>query len=127
RHPDSEIPLVGASGAIAGLMGAFLVRYARTRIRFAYLIAPSMRGTFDAPAWVMLPLWFGQQIFFAALTDSSSGGGVAYLAHVAGFAFGAAIAGAIAWLEIEARWLRPRLEAAVTTTHVNRPELDRAL
>ena len=127
RHSSSEVPLVGASGAIAGLMGAFLVRYARTRIRFAYMITLSMRGTFDAPAWVMLPLWFLQQIFFAALTDSDSGGGVAYLAHVAGFAFGAAAAAIIAWGELEARWLRPRIEAKVTTTHVDRPEIDRAM
>ncbi len=66
--PHSPLPLVGASGAIAGLMGAFLIRLTTTRIRFFYWIL-LFRGTFEAPAYVVLPLWLLQQL----ATDSWHG------------------------------------------------------
>jgi membrane associated rhomboid family serine protease len=82
-------PMIGASGAIAGAMGAFLVLFARTKIRFFYW--PNLRGqsTFLAPAWLMLPLWFAGEIFDGIMTPSD---GVARFAHVGGFAFGALFA-----------------------------------
>lgn len=127
RYPELQTPLVGASGAIAGVMGGFLVRYMRTRIRFAYLVTLRARGTFDAPAWLMLPLWFVQQLFFAAMTDADAGAGVAYLAHIGGFGFGVAGAWGIRLLDLEARFIARRIESSVTTVHVDRPALDRAL
>ncbi len=82
---DSRIPLVGASGAIAGVMGAYLVLHPRARITcliFFFII------TFvTLPAQVVLGIWFGIQLLMA-MTGTSSGGGVAWLAHVGGFAFG---------------------------------------
>ena len=114
--PDSTIPLVGASGAIAGVMGAFLVRFARSRLKFAYFfwVIVIIRGTFTAPAWLMLPLWLLEQLFYAAMVKS--GGGVAYWAHVAGFAFGAAAAWGIWALRVEERWVHPKIEAKISLT-----------
>lgn len=85
--PFSSVPLIGASGAIAGLMGAFLVRNAKTKIKFfLLLVVKPMR--FEAPAFVMLPLWFGEQVLYGVLMP----GGVAYFAHVGGFVFGVVVA-----------------------------------
>jgi membrane associated rhomboid family serine protease len=82
-----DVPLVGASGAIAGAMGAFLVVFAKTRIRFVtFFFRPVL---FSAPAYVMLPLWLASQLFYAAAGTKD---GVAYWAHVGGFVFGAAAA-----------------------------------
>ena len=114
--PDSTIPLVGASGAIAGVMGAFLIRFARSKLKFAYFfwVIVIIRGTFTAPAWLMLPLWLLEQLFYASMVKS--GGGVAYWAHVAGFAFGAAAAWAIWALRVEERWVHPKIEAEISIT-----------
>lgn len=85
--PQSPIPLIGASGAIAGLMGAFLVRNAKTKIKFfVWLVLRPIR--FQAPAYVMLPLWFAEQVVWGVLQP----GGVAYFAHVGGFVCGVSIA-----------------------------------
>jgi membrane associated rhomboid family serine protease len=82
---SSEVPLVGASGAIAGVMGAYLVLHPRAEITcliFFFFI------TFvTLPAKVVLGIWFAIQLVMS-MTGTSSGGGVAWLAHVGGFAFG---------------------------------------
>jgi membrane associated rhomboid family serine protease len=123
--PDSTIPLVGASGAIAGVMGAFLIRFARSKLRFAYFlwVIVIIRGTFTAPAWLMLPLWLLEQLFYASMVKS--GGGVAYWAHVGGFAFGAAAAYAVRALRIEERWVHPAIEAKISLAQD--PALDAGL
>src|SRR5512146_1866918 len=92
-NPTSTIPMIGASGAIAGLMGAFLVRLAATPIRFFYWLVV-VRGTFVMPAYVALPLWLLQQF---AMARSQGAGGIAVWAHIGGFAFGALVAGLV-WL-----------------------------
>jgi membrane associated rhomboid family serine protease len=113
--PGSEAPLVGASGAIAGIMGAFLVRFVRTKVRFFYFyfIFVIRSGTVDLPAWIVLPLWFLQQLFFAGLAASS---GVAYRAHVGGFVFGFLTAVAIKQLRIEERFIAPKIEREISVT-----------
>jgi membrane associated rhomboid family serine protease len=87
--PHSFIPALGASGAIAGLMGAFLVRFPTTRIRLGWVLWVKI-VKFNVPAYVILPLWL--------LMNLSSGmlarflgveAGIAYWAHIGGFAFGA--------------------------------------
>jgi len=83
-QPGFDGPLIGASGAISGLLGAFLVCCRKVRIRFFYWIL--LPGTFSAPAWVMLPLWFGNEL--ASAMALGGGGPVAYWTHVGGFAFG---------------------------------------
>lgn len=88
--PDSKIYVVGASGAIAGLMGAFLVRYFKARIKFFYFII-FKAGTFKAPAYVMLPLWIALELKDTFTTSTSDSGGVAFWAHIGGFFFGAVV------------------------------------
>ena len=113
--PSSEAPLVGASGAIAGIMGAFLVRFVRAKIRFFYFYFFFIirSGTVDLPAWIVLPLWFLQQLFFAGLTAES---GVAYRAHVGGFVFGFLAALVIKQLHIEERFVAPKIEKEISVT-----------
>jgi membrane associated rhomboid family serine protease len=119
--PSSEAPLIGASGAIAGIMGAFLVRFVRRKIRFFYFFFV-YGGTVDLPAWIVLPLWFVQQLFFAGLTGES---GVAYRAHVGGFAFGFIAAVLIRYFRVEERFVAPKIERAISVTQ--HPALDEGL
>lgn len=127
-NPGLQAPLVGASGAVAGVMGAFLVRYWSTKIRFFYMVGLFWRGTFWAPAAVMLPLWLGEQLFMALLTSGvKSQGGVAYWAHIVGFGFGAVVAWTIRSKRIEERYLHPAIEAKVTSTVVDNSAIDRAM
>jgi membrane associated rhomboid family serine protease len=101
--PQSSIPMVGASGAIAGLMGAFLVRFAMTRIRFFYWLL-LFRGTFVMPAYVALPLWLLQQF---AMARSGAAGGIAVWAHIGGFLFGVLVAVIVSLTDLEKNILAP--------------------
>ena len=92
-HPGSSTPVVGASGAIAALMGAFTLLFWNARIRFFYFIwfFVIRTGTFSARAWLVLPLWFLEQLL--SLSGELSGQDrVGYSAHVGGFVFGLAAA-----------------------------------
>lgn len=110
RFPDSITPLVGASGAIAGLMGAFALRLYKTKITFFYLLF-FRPGTFQAPAYVMLPLWFLQQLFYAGVADQSE---VAFHAHIGGFIFGAVVALLMKTTGVEEKYLAPAIEKKVS-------------
>jgi len=87
--PHSTVPNLGASGAIAGVMGAFIVTYPRDQIKTVFLLGWFTRVTF-IPAALLIAFWFLTQLFnqvgsvAGAQTDS-----VAYMAHVGGFIFGA--------------------------------------
>lgn len=85
---DSKIPNLGASGAIAAVMGAFLVTYPRDRIRTILLIGYFTRVTF-IPASILIGLWFLVQLFSLGAVANVQTGGVAYLAHISGMVFGA--------------------------------------
>lgn len=118
HYPNLQGPLIGASGAIAGVMGAFLIRYMKTKITFFYFFFFIVRGTFEAPAAVMLPLWLVLQVFNARILDSVSpdgGGGVAYWAHVWGFLLGAAVAYGIKLLKVEEKYIHHKIEAKIDT------------
>lgn len=84
-NPGSNAPLVGASGAIAGVMGAYLVLHPRAQV--TCLIVFFIIQFVVLPAKVVLGIWFALQIFMSMI-GSSTGGGVAWMAHVGGFVFG---------------------------------------
>jgi membrane associated rhomboid family serine protease len=85
--PGSMVPVVGASGAIAGLMGGFLARFPKTKIQLMWIWFLGLkRYKFFVPAYIILPMWLAIQVFWGLLAGSASG--VAYWAHVGGFAFG---------------------------------------
>jgi membrane associated rhomboid family serine protease len=85
-NPGSYTPTLGASGAVAAMMGAFLVRFPRVRIRMLWLWGFLRPTRFSAEAYWLLPLWFLMEIFYGTVFGSHSG--VAHMAHVGGFAFG---------------------------------------
>ncbi|HVP11576.1 MAG TPA: rhomboid family intramembrane serine protease [Phycisphaerae bacterium] len=87
--PSSTVPNLGASGAIAGVMGAFLVTYPHDRIRTLLVLGWFTRIAF-VPAALLIGLWFLIQLFnqVGAVADVA-GDGVAYAAHIGGFIFGA--------------------------------------
>lgn len=89
--PHSTVPNLGASGAIAAVMGAFLVTYPRDRIKSVLFIFVFVRITI-IPAALLIGVWFASQLFHAGSVANTQTGGVAYLAHVGGFIFGAGMA-----------------------------------
>lgn len=85
--PESTVPLVGASGAIAGVLGAYLVIYPKARVWG--LIPVLFFIPLRVPAWLMLGMWFILQALYATGYGTAQAGSVAYTAHVIGFALGA--------------------------------------
>jgi membrane associated rhomboid family serine protease len=87
-NPASVVPMVGASGAISGVMGAYLVLYPRVRV-FAILPLGFILTRVALPAWGMLLYWAFIQLVSGITTVGGEGGGVAFWAHIGGFAAGA--------------------------------------
>lgn len=129
HYPQLDGPLIGASGAVAGVMGAFLIRYWNAKIRFFYWFFVFFSGTFMAPAWLMLSLWFLRELLFAQAWDvvapGSGGGGVAHWAHVWGFAFGLAVAYGIKHYRVEERYIHESIESKITL--VDNTAVERAM
>jgi membrane associated rhomboid family serine protease len=89
--PDSQVPLIGASGAIAGTLGAYIVLYPRARVLTAIFFF--FITLVEIPAVVVLGLWFVLQFFSGVgQLGRSVSGGVAFFAHIGGFVFGALVA-----------------------------------
>lgn len=84
--PGSPVPTVGASGAIAGVMGGYLLLFPRAKVDVFIFFVVFFR-IIPLPAWIMLGLWFLLQLFNGFSVDTS-GGGVAYWAHAGGFVIG---------------------------------------
>jgi membrane associated rhomboid family serine protease len=82
-HPDSIIPSLGASGAIAGVLGAYLVMFPYNRVNALFFIK-----VISVPAWLMIGLWGVMQFLPLMLEKGGLGGGVAYGAHVGGLVTG---------------------------------------
>lgn len=90
-HPASTVPVIGASGAIAGVLGAYLLLFPRARVLTViplFFIFPVIY----VPAWVLLGAWFILQAVSAIGSESSQGSGTAFFAHVGGFVAGMALA-----------------------------------
>ena len=86
-NPDSALTLVGASGAVAGVLGSYLVLHPTARV--TVVVVPLLFLAVQLPAIVVLGAWFVLQLREVGGEAAAGGGGVAYLAHVAGFAAGA--------------------------------------
>ncbi|MGY6633548.1 MAG: rhomboid family intramembrane serine protease [Alkalilacustris sp.] len=95
-NPASPVPMVGASGAIAGVLGGYLLLFPKARVDVLFIIVILFKIV-PMPAWLMLGIWFALQILGGVATDGA-GGGVAYWAHAGGF-----VAGVVLTLPL---WLR---------------------
>lgn len=84
--PGSQVPIIGASGGIAGILGAYILLHPRATVRVFMLILVFVR-IISLPAWLVLGVWIAGQ-FAAAPSGLSGGGGVAYFAHIGGFITG---------------------------------------
>jgi membrane associated rhomboid family serine protease len=86
--PNSQIPMVGASGAISGVLGLYAVKWPKARVMTAVTLGFFVRMIW-IPALVVLGIWFVMQLLFALLSQGSeASGGVAYMAHIGGFLVG---------------------------------------
>ncbi len=87
--PGSEVPMIGASGAISGVLGAYLVLHPRANIRvFVWIVIIITR--INVPAWIVLGMWFVGQVISSAGVDPGAPG-VAFMAHIGGFVAGAVL------------------------------------
>lgn len=84
---SSPVPMVGASGAIAGVMGGYLLLFPRARVDVLFIIVIIFK-VIPFPAWLMLMIWFGLQVLNGVLSLGQTGGGVAHWAHAGGFIAG---------------------------------------
>jgi membrane associated rhomboid family serine protease len=114
--PSSPVPMVGASGAISGVMGGYLVLYPRVRV-FALVPLGFFLTSVALPAWVMLGYWAALQLLSGVASAGQGGGGVAFWAHVGGFVAGVVLVKVFArrdrvaahagqhWRPRNARWM----------------------
>ncbi len=84
------VPMIGASGAIAGVLGSYLIMYPGTRVRVMIIFFRFFPKTFDIPALIVLGYWFALQLLngWLSLGANTLGGGVAFFAHIGGFVGG---------------------------------------
>ncbi|MCR8828124.1 rhomboid family intramembrane serine protease [Pseudosulfitobacter koreensis] len=95
--PISGVPTVGASGAIAGVMGGYLLLFPKAKVDILIILIVFFR-IFPIPAWVMLMVWFAMQ-FVGGIGSNPDTGGVAYWAHAGGFVAGLLLAVPL-WLRL---------------------------
>ncbi|KAA9005735.1 rhomboid family intramembrane serine protease [Histidinibacterium aquaticum] len=127
--PFSQVPMVGASGAIAGVMGGYLLLFPKAKIDvFIFLII--IIRIIPVPAWIMLLIWFGLQVINGVSADLYAGG-TAYWAHAGGFVAGLALTVPL-WLRLGAQafWERshghpPHPEAQYSFKRTSVPTVQR--
>jgi membrane associated rhomboid family serine protease len=121
----ATVPSFGASGAVSAVMGAFLIRLYKTKIKVFWLSIPYMFtllfakvkpfGVVNIPAYVFLPFFFvTQALHWWSVSKNHQQSGVAYSVHVAGFLFGALFALALKWSKLEERVLNPKIESKIS-------------
>lgn len=103
--PQSGVPVIGASGAIAGILGAYFVLYPRARILTVLPIFPFFYFR-EIPAVVYLLVWFAAQLYWGLADTGEAAGGVAWWAHVGGFLFGMALGPMLTRRAPRQRWRR---------------------
>jgi len=124
--PQSTVPMVGASGAIAGVMGGYLLLFPRARVDILVIIIFFVQ-IITIPAWLMLALWFAFQLIGGVGMDAAAGG-VAYWAHAGGFVVGALLTlplflrhgGARYWRRTHGHPPHPRSQYRYVRTNVPR-------
>ena len=116
--PGSTVPMIGASGAIAGVLGGYLLLYPRARVLVLVPIFVFIRLIY-LPAPLVLGVWFVLQLFSGAASLGASGGGVAYWAHVGGFVAGLVL------VKVMAKRGDPRDGGAARRAFGREPELRR--
>ena len=90
--PESTIPMIGASGAISGVLGAYLMLFPRARV-LVFIPIGFFSQMIHVPAAVVLGLWFLMQVFSGGMSLGHEGGGVAFFAHIGGFIAGMILIG----------------------------------
>jgi len=93
--PNSVVPVLGASGAVAGVLGAYLIWFPRATVRVVIPFFILIFIPIPIPAWIMIGLWFAQNLLagYATIADAAAPDvGVAWFAHIGGFAFGMLVA-----------------------------------
>ncbi len=109
--PASQVPMVGASGAIAAVMGGYLLLFPKAKVDVLLILVIIFR-IFTVPAWIVLGIWFALQLGLSLATPTD-GGGVAYWAHAGGFVAGLVFAVPI--------WMRLGGAAYWDKTHMHPP------
>lgn len=89
-QPDSPVPMVGASGAISGVLGGYLLLFPRARVNMLFIIVIFVK-VIPLPAWLVLLWWIGVQIVSGIGAGNGVGSGVAFFAHIGGFFMGMAL------------------------------------
>lgn len=112
--PSSYVPMIGASGAIAGVMGGYLLLFPRARVDVLLFLVIYAR-VFALPAWVVLIVWFGLQVLNGVSADAQMGG-IAYWAHAGGFVVG--------FLWVLPKWMGAGGTAFWRRTHGHPPHPD---
>jgi membrane associated rhomboid family serine protease len=127
--PHSTVPVVGASGAIAGVMGGYLLLFPKARVDILLIIIIIIR-IITVPAWLLLGIWFGIQLV-SGVGDIGAAGGVAHWEHIGGFIAGLLLClpvwfgrgGVASWAETRGR--PPHPEATTRFTRSNVPRVPR--
>ena len=122
--PGALTPMVGASGAIAGVMGGYLLLFPKARVDVLFIFIIFFR-VFSIPAWIVLGIWFAVQLFNGAVATTD---GVAYLAHVGGFVAGLVLTipalikrgGKAYWVQNQGKPPHPPVEYVLSRSNIPR-------